>query len=222
MRGGCGDGAAPVCNPAPRPWLDQSLLLELLLELELDEPLELEFEEPFELELDELLELEFEELLEELFDELLDDRFELELPELLELRLLELFMLELDERRVLPSALLPRRSPVRPTLRAAVFRPRSQALKKPCTGVRARPSPGFRLVSSACAVVAVRAPTTAAVIRALCFVFMVILSNMGQWTTERLPPVGAAFRRFTGFDADRLQPVCTDNARQSKIFRGGL
>lgn len=175
----------------------------LLLELELDELLELEFEElldePFELELDELfdelfeelLELEFDELLDELLEELFDERLELELP--------ELFTLEFDERRVPASAPLPRRSPSRPRLRAAVFRPRSQALKKPCTGVGARASPRRSAVlSSACAAVAVRAPTTAAVIKALCFVFMLVLSCVGRWTVEKPPPDGAALRLVTG------------------------
>jgi hypothetical protein len=175
----------------------------LLLELELDELLELEFEELleelFELELDELfeelLELEFDELLDELFDE----RLELELPELLELRLLELFTLELDERRVPVSAPLPRRSLSRPTLRAAVVRPRSQALKKPCTGVRARVSARRSVfVSSACAAPAVRAPTTAAVIRAVCLWFMRDLSCVVRWTKETPPADGAALRGFTG------------------------
>ena len=113
----------------------------LLFELEFEEL----FEDLLELELDELLELELEELFEELleleFDELFDERFELELLELLEPRLLELFTLELEEPRVpAPAPSRPRRSLSSPTLRAAEVRPRSQALKKPCTGVRARRS----------------------------------------------------------------------------------
>lgn len=196
----------------------------LLLELELDELLEPEFDEPFEelleLELDDPLELEFEELLEELLEELFDKRLELELPELLELRLLELFTLELDERRVPVSApLRPRRSFSRPTLRAAVVRPRSQALKKPCTGVGARLSARrSAAASSACTAVAARAPTIAAVTRALCFVFMRILSCVGRWSKEPPPPVqGTALREGTGCGSSH-QPVCTDNACGSRIF----
>lgn len=163
----------------------------LRLELELDELLELEllelldelllelleelFEELFELELDELFEDEFEELFELELDELFEERLELELAELLELRLPELLTLELDERRVSPSAPLPRplRLFSRPTARAALFRPRSQALKKPCTGVSARGS-ARRLSSpsSACSGATLSAPTMAAVTMALCFVFM--------------------------------------------------
>jgi hypothetical protein len=126
-------------------------LLEELLELELLEPLELLFElellepldELFELPLDELLLLElpelFELLLPELLDELLDELFELELPELLELLFDELLPLELLERlelELLEALVLPSRKPTAP---AAPFRPRSIALKKPCTGVRAAP-----------------------------------------------------------------------------------
>jgi hypothetical protein len=156
----------------------------LLFELELDELFEPEFEELLELEFEELLELEFEELFEERleleFEELFDERFELELLELLELRLVELFTLELEEPRV-PAPAPSRRSLFSPMLRAAEVRPRSQALKKPCTGVRARRS---FLASSACAVVALSAPTIAAVTKAVCFVFMLYLSCVDRQKME--------------------------------------
>ncbi|MDM7948373.1 hypothetical protein [Hydrogenophaga sp.] len=158
------------------------LELDELFEPEFEELLELEFEELFE----ELLELEFEELFEERleleFEELFDERFELELLELLELRLLELFTLELEEPRVpAPAPSRPRRSLSSPMLRAAEVRPRSQALKKPCTGVRARRS---SLASSACAAVTLSAPTIAAVTKAVCFVFMLYLSCVDRQKME--------------------------------------
>lgn len=176
----------------------QLLLFELEFDELLEDPSELEldelFEEPFELELDEP----FEELFELELDELFEERFELELLELLELRLLELFALDLEEPRLpalAPSP--PRRSPCRPTLRAAVVRPRSQALKKPCTGVSARRS---FLASSACAAVAARAPTIAAVIKAVCFVFMLHLSCVNRQEMEVPRPVGTVLRVGTGQD----------------------
>lgn len=188
------DGGPPSHRVGQRLLLELELdeLFEELFELELlellDELFELELDELF----DELLELEFEEL----FEELLDERLELELPELLALRLLELFTLELDERRVPASAplLLRLRSFSRPTARAALFRPRSQALKKPCTGVGARVSAWRSAAeSSACTVVAARAPTIAAVTMALCFVFML---HLFRWScddgaTEAVPRRGA-------------------------------
>lgn len=131
------------------------LELEELLELEFDDRLELlladRFEELLELALDELfdepLALAFEEPLllelEELFEELLEDRFgplrgpPLKLPPLDELFTLELDEL-LDERLPLvPPVRVPRSSP-KPTAVAAVRMPRSQPLKKRCTGVGAK------------------------------------------------------------------------------------
>jgi len=114
--------------------------LELLLEERFDELLELALDELF----DELLALEFEEPLllelDELLDELFDDRFgplrgpPWKLPPFDELFTLELDEL-LDERLLLvPPARAPRSSP-RPTAVAAVRMPRSQPLKKRCTGV---------------------------------------------------------------------------------------
>jgi hypothetical protein len=115
------------------------LLLEELLEDRFEALLELALDELFE----ELLALEFEEPLllelEELFEELLDDRFgplrgpPWKLPPFDELFTLELDEL-LDER--LPER-APRSSP-RPTALAAVLMPRSQPLKKRCTGVGAK------------------------------------------------------------------------------------
>ena len=127
-------------------------LLDELFELELEELLELEFEDRLELLLfdrfEELLALELDELfdelfdepllleLEELFDELLDERFEpLRGPPLKLLPFDELFTLELDELLNERLALVPPRSSPRPTALAAFLMPRSQPLKKRCTGV---------------------------------------------------------------------------------------
>lgn len=179
------------------------LLFELEFEELFEDPFELEldelFEDPFELELDELLEDPFELEL----DELLDDRFELELLELLELRLPEL------------APLRPRRSPSSPTLRAAVVRPRSQALKKPCTGVRARRSV---FSSSACAAVVARAPTIAAVTKAVYFVFMLYLSCVDRQKMEVPRPVGTVLRDDTGLDNCWSRSVCTDNGLRRGVF----
>lgn len=113
---------------------------EELLALELDELFDELFDELLELVFEELLELEFDEPLllelEELFDELLDERFEpLRGPPLKLLPFDELFTLELDELLNERLALVPPRSSPRPTALAAFLMPRSQPLKKRCTGV---------------------------------------------------------------------------------------
>ena len=116
--------------------LDERLLDRLLLLLadELDEAFEDELADP--------LLLEFEELFDELFEELLparppllrgplrSERLLLELDELLDEVLL-------DRLLAAPACRSPRSSP-RPTAAAADFMPRSQPLKKRCTGVSPR------------------------------------------------------------------------------------
>ena len=114
---------------------DERLLLELA-EL-FEEPLLLEFDEP-------LAEL-FDEPLEELFDELLEERPPPLRGPLTSDRLLlvlaEPLLLEFDDRLDELLAERPPRSPrssPRPTAVAADFMPRSQPLKKRCTGVLPR------------------------------------------------------------------------------------
>lgn len=111
---------------------DDRLLLELA-EL-FEEPLLLEFDEP-------LAEL-FDEPLEELFDELLDERP----PPLRGPLTSDRLLLLLAERP--PRS--PRSSP-RPTAAAADFMPRSQPLKKRCTGVSPRGVSALRWLRSSLA-----------------------------------------------------------------------
>jgi hypothetical protein len=127
--------------------LDELLLdrlEELLVEL-LDERLLLELAELFE----ELLLLELAELLDELFDELLEELLEERPPPLrgpltsdrFRLVLAEPLLLEFDDRLDELLAERPPRSPLSslsPTAAAADFMPRSQPLKKRCTGVSPR------------------------------------------------------------------------------------
>lgn len=127
---------------------DDRLLLELA-EL-FEEPLLLEFDEP-------LAEL-FDEPLEELFDELLDERppplrGPLTSDRLL-LLLAEPLLLEFDDRLDELLAERPPRSPrssPRPTAAAADFMPRSQPLKKRCTGVSPRGVSALRWLRSSLA-----------------------------------------------------------------------
>jgi hypothetical protein len=138
---------------------------ELLAEL-FDERLLLELAELF----DEPLLLEFDELLPELFDEPLDELFDELLEELLEERppplrgpltsdrlllvLAEPLLLEFDDRLDELLAERPPRSPrssPRPTAAAADFMPRSQPLKKRCTGVSPRGLAALRWLRSSLA-----------------------------------------------------------------------
>ena len=132
--------------------LDERLLDRLLLELVelLDDRLLLlladELDEAFEDELADPLLLEFEELFDELFEELFEELLPARPPLLRGPLRSERLLLELDELldemlldRLLaaPACRSPRSSP-RPTAAAADFMPRSQPLKKRCTGVSPR------------------------------------------------------------------------------------